>query len=787
NIDLVRSRMEPAPDAGAVNPTEAPFPVEPPGGLEPTHQPAAVPSGITSPDRDSPAFVLPDARFFSLIDETFALTRAESDLLQGSGCLVSDRLAFQDFSTAYTYLHWKDLPVLITTDSLLHAIHQSYADLLIDVESHILYYKLQTLLRHTLAQVQRAADANRDPLLAPLYADLATYLGVPLALLDAEGYGGGNAPAPTVSPYLALVHAANTAAEVDLFSAARTIDFTLFQPRGHYTYTPYDVPEDLAANSGDGFAYPEPRLKCYFRAMTWLAQVDFRLVDYTPAGEPRLQLEPLAAAILLRDAIAAAGVRGDYQEIDALVSAFVGRSDNTTLADLERFLADADLHTPGDVLRGGDGARWLALLTSGAYGQQRITGQWLSASKATPDPVPRPISFLLLGMRFVEDSFITSALVYDRLLVHGHKVERALPSPLDVWAVLGNERALGHLEDELARYGYHETLARLRQEVAQLQPAFWEATLYHRFLYMVRMLAVDTSGPAYPTALRSAAWADKMLHTQLGAWTQLRHDTILYAKQSVTSIPVCEYPAGYVEPYPAFYAAVEDYATMGRELLGALATMHSGQMDERVRQQAVDYFEHLGTVARQLRGIAEKELRQERLSSEEEMFLKETASRHVHWAFGSGCSGPIAVEQWSGWYPRLMPWRESNPALIADIHTNPSGDLDHGRYPPCVLHAATGPVAVALLLVDTQSGTTIYACPAYTYYEVVEAGPPLVRLTDAAWRAHLASQPRPAAPQWTASFRVPSWEQPEERALPMPEPPPPRPSARSARWSGGRD
>ena len=40
----------------------------------------------------------------------------------------------------------------------------------------------------------------------------------------------------------------------------------------------------------------------------------------------------------------------------------------------------------------------------------------------------------------------------------------------------------------------------------------------------------------------------KTLTTQLASWTHLRHDTLLYVKQSYSARTACVYPAGYVEP-----------------------------------------------------------------------------------------------------------------------------------------------------------------------------------------------------------------------------------------------
>src|SRR5215467_3430562 len=86
------------------------------------------------------------ARFFDLTNETVQLTPEELTLLERNGFVVSDRLSFEDFSMAYGYLFWKDLPLLITTDSLLQAMHQSYDDLLEQTEVQVCIPRLIALL-----------------------------------------------------------------------------------------------------------------------------------------------------------------------------------------------------------------------------------------------------------------------------------------------------------------------------------------------------------------------------------------------------------------------------------------------------------------------------------------------------------------------------------------------------------------------------------------------------------------------------------------------------------------
>src|SRR5262249_7799591 len=161
-------------------------------------------------------------------------------------------------------------------------------------------------------------------------------------------------------------------------------------------------------------------------------------------------------------------------------------------------------------------------------------------------------------------------------------------------------------------------------------------------------------------------WADKMLQTQLAAWTQLRHDHLLLVKQSTTVMILCEYPAGYVEPYPAFFAALADYAALGLALFAGLGSSATAEAEAEadadaeadaedfpepaLRQQAMDYFRTLGAVARCLETLANKELRQEPFSQEEERWLKQPAVLVKAEASRVGCGPSEIHEEWAGWY-----------------------------------------------------------------------------------------------------------------------------------------
>jgi hypothetical protein len=165
-----------------------------------------------------------------------------------------------------------------------------------------------------------------------------------------------------------------------------------------------------------------------------------------------------------------------------------------------------------------------------------------------------------------------------------------------------------------------------------------------------------------------------------------------------------------------------------------MATTFFEENAPELRQTALAYFGHLETVATMLQTMAEKELRLEQFSPEEDAFLKDTTILQKE---SIGCGGDIS-EKWNGWYPQLFPWEDDSPALIADIHTN--SNTEPGLAPPSVLRVATGAVAPLIFIVDTDEGSTMYVGPSFTYYEVVTKGLPPVRLTDRDWKRRLMAR-----------------------------------------------
>lgn len=667
-----------------------------------------------------------EARYYSEIKKSLSLNTEELSLLKQNGFVVTDRLAWDRFIDAYAWIYTKDLPVLVTTDSILHSIHQSYDDLLIDIERYAMIPGLNTLLTRTKIAIDMADSENHERGLEPLFKDVSIYLSVAVSLLN-----GTEPDDEAAKAYYTQAVTAGSISDVKLFGNSRKIDFTIFKPRGHYA--------------------EDKNLQQYFRSMSWLGNIDFRFVEFDETtSKPVLHLNQVAAAAILKEALDKSSQRTNLIEMDTLLEALVGQSDNTKLSDLDALMSDMILTKPIEVLK-ADKKRMLELLTSGDYGNQRITGQILfrQPDNTSSEPIPRPISFMLIGQRFAVDSYILGNLVYDRMIKNGKPILRALPSTMDVMYSLGNDHALAYLQEELTKYGYEQQLAEMRGTTDSLPADFWQAPVYNQWLSMIRELNTPTTGNQYPQSMRTSAWADKTLQTQLASWAQLRHDNVLYVKQSVTMGIACEYPAGYVEPYPEFYAALNSYAEICYNAVNQTSGLTFLTDDiywGNVKKRALEYLSNIKLVADRLRSLSEKELVLLEFTAEEEAFLKGVVVKQKN--PNLGCGGPDFIL--NGWYVDMFYREDKSPSIVVDIHTNPNND---GPLAPArVLHAATGMTVPICLIAETDEGSTAYVGPVFTYYDVIESGYPPVRLTDQEWQKRLDEPNQPQHPDWVKSF-----------------------------------
>jgi hypothetical protein len=257
---------------------------------------------------------------------------------------------------------------------------------------------------------------------------------------------------------------------------------------------------------------------------------------------------------------------------------------------------------------------------------QQIRSQALPvAGGATETPLPD--AFQLFGQRFVLDAFVLSKMVWDSIVFHGKKQKRLMPTGLDVMAALGSNEAVVQLEPQIRQHNYAANLLAARELLDGLPESQWQSNAYVRWLHALRKLYPRPESPQFPRAMRSAEWQRKQLQTTLASWAELRHDTILYAKQSYGGSAICEYPEGYVEPYPAFFAALGELAQQTAGFLGSSdlepPDRRGAWMARAIGKRQSKFFDGFAKTMGQLETIARKELQAQTLDADEKKFLKD--------------------------------------------------------------------------------------------------------------------------------------------------------------------
>jgi hypothetical protein len=694
----------------------------------------------------------------------FRLDTNELAVFLTNGFVVSERLGSASFADAYYRIFNDDLPVFITADSILHAWHRTYESILEELEELQLATLLEQVISNSAAQLPQVWAHYGGGPLANSILDADYFLTVARNLWAGQQmFVPGSLGDASVNS-----RAANTLSDiggqafeyVSLFGpdSYRWVDFSQFIVRGHY-------------NNSD-------RLRRYFKTMMWCGRIDLRLATFAPNKED--DIRQLGTAIVLNYLLNQAGQYTNWSAIEQITRAFVGITDSMTFAQLNDLLTSANIHSPADV------PDLLALtnlqtrLLTGELGLPSIKGDAFY-SPLSRDQVKLPRSFTVCGQKFVLDSWAFSQVVYDSILWGSDKVMRRRPSCLDIaYSVLGDDQTVPDLVARITNTNgehwrdglpYQHNLTAVRRVIDSQDVSIWTNNMYTGWLGALRALSAPTTDAMYPEAMRTRAWAMKTLNAQLASWTELRHDTLLYAQQSYTQIFLCGYPAGFVEPCPAFWERMYTLATVAANAIAALPLSGSITLPNRDPSQpgTVTYdlasrkgFEGAGlyNFAVQmgtLQAIAEKELAQQPLSQSESDFLRDVVERSSN-VYTSG------LRTFTGWYPGLFYQNAFEPtpfanyqgsdmwdAMVADVQTD-SPDPDLGD-PGAVIHEGIGSVHLLMIAVDNGPDRMVYAGPVLSHYEFEMPG--TTRMTDAQWKANLRAGQKPPSPDWTRSYLVP--------------------------------
>ena len=715
------------------------------------------------------------------IDSVFRLSANQKTLLQQNG-FVAIPWRGDDIVEPYNMLKQRDVPIFVTPDTLLHLYHIQFNEILKRIEEEEFFdqlvYMSKALLERSVQDYQAFTDAD----LKEAARRNVAYFAVALKLLQTptEGYDEArlekeielwNREHPydkrEFNPVTGIDFTVPGYVKNDVNEELKNIEeHKDFKPSAIFNsdtdlpcYLPCTYCEDYSQYIPRGHYTRSETLKRYFKAMMWYGRMAFFLkggdgtecqtLEGPLTTEKDANLATIQASLISAElpgvAVGDGTARTIWDRIYSVTAFFVGTADDLTpyeyLGAIEKVFGtefNASLLADNDKL--------LALKVELAqmrnpeiYGGSGICVIYPPFTREKLyECLAKTKGMRFMGQRFIPDSYMFQNLVspavgmyvgdgqpFTMKMTAGGPA-RAFPRGLDVLAVLGSERAYqilkeeGDTEYEGKDTSYDKQLAKLQEEFSEFDVADWNRNLYWSWLYTLKPL-LEEFGEGYPTFMQTRAWQDRGLQTALASWTELRHDTILYAKQSYTptleSAPAPPQPVvGYVEPVPEFYSRMLALTTMTR--IG-LAQLNALSDDEKSR------LESLERILVRLIDISKDELENRELTEADYEFIRN---------FGEELESIIAGVEAEG----------KETTIVADVHTDTNP-------PRQVLEEGVGYVDLVLVAYKLPDGRILIgAGPVLSYYEFKH--PMDDRLTDEKWKEMLETGKTPDRPDWTASF-----------------------------------
>ena len=654
---------------------------------------------------------LNDIDYFELINNAFGLTDSEKQLLTQNKFVVLNRMGTEDILDAYKFYWENDLPIFITTDTMLHTWHLIFDHTLEDVEEEIFYPLLSTLINGIVSNaLQRYFEGS-------ITSETLIYFFVASEFTNSSN---NEAPSEITTASTKIVNA--ILREISINSAVGEFntdltrrfidDFSQYKPRGHYT------------NSES--------LENYFRLFKWLSRIPFFFDDY--AGQMFLCTSP--------------------HEMIQFALETVWLLKNTTITFLEQEVSGLEIWTIFksflDVVVGQTNAITpliiddiCKVLIGDPWDLDDINNYLISQLQMTilndsTIPTPKspyiidalamspysPKTFVLFGERLTLDSNALNHLVFP------YVTDRFLPTGLDFAATcIESLRSLEHLESEFDKYpGLSRQINTVKNELNNISTVE-KQTIHWQWIESLKDLSGSEPScnetPIVPEFMNSNAWLDEKLTTIMGSWAQLKHDLILYSQESVTILS-CSTPAGYVEPYPEFYSQLGNLSQTYKFSLLPLESIGLDFYDYYTLRALDGFYE----ATQNLEKISYKELTGIPINDEEKQFIQQVYEEK------SGCGSPFLA----GWlsqiigtldseYAEISNLPNSRASLVADIHT----DLNLNR----ILHLATGLLEPIIAIVPGWEGREIAAVgPVFSFYEFNLSD--YQRLNDDEWRGILS-------------------------------------------------
>ena len=780
-----------------------------------------------NPEYSLPLRNLPENYQRDIVDKFgTSLNKDQKETLLSNGALIISGTKYDHFEDAFLQLEKDDIPVFVTSDSVLHLFHIEFNEILKNLEVKKLSPLLEEFLKSTTEESLRQYRQFRDKKMKELARRNIAYLSVAAKLINPD-YNVPSFVKKDVNQELERIKDHKGFYKSPLFSLdCPTQCLGLAFTRGKYPdgescsqeikggkiryqgklwsskefykeiCTRKCYCEDYSQYIPRGHYTSSEALKRYFKSMMWLGRMSFK------ARGDNWTKQALLLTLAVQNAKATFNgkeVRAIdlWKKIYSVTGFFAGASDDLTFYDYSRALDKlistpptpeaiakinlnsfqekiAELRSPK--ILGGfeiDLAGKLKDLTQGMrlIGQRYAVDSQILGDLVYKNIGPNPKSpyyqrvldaYCLSKLSKPKDFYLSCQNMEQNRTIYWndvcskalemylgycnkkltikelYSVCRLMPSGLDVANVLGSKKA----KDILYKYyqagycNYDSKQKELEKLISSYTQEDWNRNLYNTWLWMLQPLLADKP-KGYPVWMQSSLWQLKDLITSLASWAELRHDTILYVKQSYTWAiaitrmvgaappPIEAKYYGYVEPNPELFARAKyavDYLNAGLK--------EQGVMTDDVSKALQDSSQMMT----RLKGISERELERKTLTEADYNYIKNIGGKFD--VILRKLASVLTITKGKPGKDRHLETslggtdEAFKTSQIADVHTETNTKK--------VLEVGTGRVDWLLVAHKSKDGRIgIAVGPMFSYYEF--AWPLSDRLTDEKWRAKVLS------------------------------------------------
>ncbi len=609
-----------------------------------------------------------DSLMQSLREKNFALASADNEQI----FYVYDK-------NQYGYI-----PNFITTDLYLQLLHKYLSSLMRGIEKQKMVPAVTDLMQRLYNKSRRALTATDMPQKkVALWAN--TYLAIALSLLRGEYV---SVEPQMHSEFLEEIRKVTEASGYGSTFLDRTVFYySQFKPRGNYT--------------------EDDTLKKYFRCIKWLNSAPMNVDD-----DGSFQSSLLVAYWIRNDKIC----RQEFNLLNRVIGSLAGEEDNYSISHLIELLDDNGSNSIAQLLSSQNIAK--------LKNQLKVLNVDRILPKAANNIAKEDFSkkfILFTAARYTFDADILIRLVN----VTRPEISRPFPKGLDIFAALGNKRAenilLNNYRENQRWPAYTDSLTTLKVKFENYKN--WGATIYDKTMDCINSLNLEAAN-YYPLFMQTEYWQKKNLNTSLAAWTELKHDMILYTEQPYAAEagegggPPPPMHLSYVEPNVVFWNKTIELLDLQQNLfltLG-LATTESEEINSELKE-----------VAKFLLAVSKKELNKE--------IITEKEFSEMSWLGGriEGLTFRILGTD-------HLPERERQIALAADVYA----------FNDSLLEEAVGKADEIYVIAEINGLPYLTKGSCFSYYEFKS----VQRLTDEDWQRMLAEGKTPRRPDWLNDIYV---------------------------------